>query len=137
MKENDIRNISINSEKIREIFPIFWIFIILFLDFFECGSLQNHSLPTLPSQWETAIEVTDIKNNLTTTIYEYYDYINNRIRVDFVYHNIRISEIMDIENVRFLLIFYILLLFIFIFFIIIIWIINLINFYCFLVSFLF
>jgi len=48
------------------------------------STVDTPPLPTLPSQYQSVVEINLLQQNYTATIFEYYDTVNNRARIDIL-----------------------------------------------------
>jgi len=53
------------------------------VDSAQCPALVQKPLPTLPNDFTVFVEVSFEESNITWNLVEYYDYYNNRVRMDF------------------------------------------------------
>ena len=74
------------------------IFTVLLLGTIALALAQT--LPEWPKQFSTQMEINLIERNETVRRAEYYDYINNKERIDYYGQHGSIIEILDVDNVR-------------------------------------
>eukprot|EP01115_Flamella_aegyptia_P013447 TRINITY_DN7179_c0_g1_i2.p1 TRINITY_DN7179_c0_g1~~TRINITY_DN7179_c0_g1_i2.p1 ORF type:complete len:154 (+),score=20.21 TRINITY_DN7179_c0_g1_i2:40-501(+) len=72
--------------------------LILTIVLFGVLGCVGQSLPAFPPQFWTQIEINLLERNETVRRAEYYDYVNNKERIDFYGERGSIIEILDVSN---------------------------------------
>ena len=76
----------------------FFVAILLFAFFASLNVAQAKSFPTLPSAFQTQVEVNALSLNSTFGIVEYYDRANNIERHDMLINGTFVSEILNFKT---------------------------------------